>query len=125
MKYLVSAALLVVGVAALSSPVAAQPAQLPQGQCLQQNRVDGWKVLDDRTLIVTDRSFRQYKISLAPGCRDLKWPMRLGFSAGSGFGLSCVQRHSFLYVPPNGGNISQRCLIEDVQPVGTPQQAAR
>jgi hypothetical protein len=124
MKRLICAILATI--AALSAPSAfAQPAQLPNGQCLQQNRVYGWKVIDDRTLIVTDRSNRQYKVSLAPGCRDLKWPMRLGFSAGTGFGLSCVERHSFLLVPPNGPDIAQRCLIEDVQPYGGPTQASR
>jgi hypothetical protein len=97
-------------------PAAAQPAQLPQGQCLQQNRVDGWKVIDDQTLIVNDRSMRKFKVTLAKGCHDLKWPLRMGFSAGTGFGISCVQRNSFLIVPPNGPDIAQRCLVEDVQP---------
>jgi hypothetical protein len=125
MKYLVSAALLATGLAAgLCSPAIAQPAQLPQGQCLQQNRVDGWKVVNDQTLIVTDRSMRKFKVSLAPGCRDLNWPMRLGFSAGTGFGISCVQRHSFLIVPPNGPNFTQRCLVEDVQPYSDSSQHA-
>ncbi|HWY62924.1 MAG TPA: DUF6491 family protein [Rhizomicrobium sp.] len=124
MKYLFAAALLGAGfAAALSSPAAAQPAQLQQGQCLQQNRVDGWKVIDDQTLIVTDRSMRKFKVSLAKGCHDLKWPMRLGFSAGTGFGISCVQRNSFLIVPPNGGNFTQRCLVEDVQTYSDRTQA--
>jgi hypothetical protein len=113
MRYLVPAlsALLLAG-AALTAPAAAQPQQ----QCLRQNMVNGWKVVDDRTLIVTDRVGHRFTVSLAKGCRDLKWPMRLGFSAGTGFGLSCIGRHDFLYVPPNGGDISQRCLIDDVQP---------
>jgi hypothetical protein len=122
MKRLICAALaLGTTLSALSPAAFAQPAQLPNGQCLQQNRVYGWKVIDDQTLIVTDRSNREYKVSLAKGCRDLKWPMRLGFSAGSGFGISCVERHSFVLVPPNGPNIAQRCLIEDVQPYSSSQ----
>ena len=126
MKYLMSAVLLLGISALLASPAAAQaPQQLPNGQCLQQNRVDGWKVIDDQTLIVTDRSFRKYKVSLAKGCHDLKWPLRLGFSAGTGFGISCVQRNSFLLVPPGGGNIAQRCLVEDVQPYSDTSQASR
>ena len=113
MKYLFPAlsALLLTG-AALAAPAAAQPQQ----QCLRQNMVNGWKVVNDQTLIVTDRVGHQFTVSLAKGCRDLKWPMRLGFSAGTGFGLSCVGRHDFLYVPSNGGDVSQRCLIDDVQP---------
>jgi len=120
MKYLVPAlsALLLAGAA---HPAAAQPQQ----QCLRQNMVNGWKVVNDQTLIVTDRVGHQFTVSLAKGCRDLKWPMRLGFSAGTGFGLSCIGRHDFLYVPPNGGNISQRCLIDDVQPYAGGMQAGK
>jgi hypothetical protein len=128
MKYPIFVCLALGALALTAWPAAAQPSappQLPNGQCLQQNRVDGWKVIDDQTLIVTDRSFRKYKVSLAKGCRDLKWPMRLGFSAGTGFGISCVQRNSFLLVPPNGADIAQRCLVEDVQPYSDPSQASR
>jgi Family of unknown function (DUF6491) len=129
MKYLISAALALGGVFLLALPVAAQPlaappAQLPQGQCLQQNRVYGWKVIDDQTLIVDDRSMRKFKVTLAKGCHDLKWPMHMGFSAGTGFGISCVQRNSFLIVPPNGPDIAQRCLVEDVQPYSDAAQRA-
>jgi Family of unknown function (DUF6491) len=125
MKKFVSTVLLWAGFAALSSVTAtAQPVQPPQGACLQQNRVDGWKVIDDQTLIVNDRTMRKFKVSLAKGCHDLKWPMHLGFSAGTGFGISCVERHSFLIVPPGGGQIAQRCLIDDVQPYSDASQHA-
>jgi hypothetical protein len=115
MKYLVPAlgALFLAG-AALAVPAAAQPQQ----QCLRQNMVNGWKVVNDQTLIVDDRVGHKFTVSLAKGCHDLKWPMRLAFSADTSTSLSCVARHGFVYVPANGGSISQRCLIEDVQPYG-------
>lgn len=120
MRYFVpaaAAALLMAGAALTASPAAAQPRQQ---MCLQQNMVNGWKVINDQTLIVTDRVNRQYQINLMRGCRDLKWPMRLGFQSGTGFGIGCIQRHDFVYVPPGGGQIAQRCLIESVQPLGKP-----
>jgi len=89
-----------------------------QEACLRPNMVNGWKVVNDQTLIVFDRVGRQYTVALAKGCTGLKWPMRLGFSAGSGFGLSCVTRNDFVTVPANGGYVTQRCLINSVQPVG-------
>ena len=120
MRYLVPAlpALLLAGAAL--SPAFAQPGQA----CLRQNMVQGWKVVNDQSLIVTDRTNRQFAVSLEKGCRDLKYPMRLGFSNGTGFGLGCIGHHDFLYVPANGGDVSQRCLIADIQPYG-PAGASR
>ncbi len=116
MKFLISAAVVAAGAAALiSSPAAAQPQQ-PRQACLAKNMVDGWKVVNDQTLIVNDRVGRQYTVTLARGCHDLKWPSRLGWSSSTGFAIGCIQHNDFLYVPPNGGDIAQRCLIEDVQP---------
>lgn len=85
-------------------------------QCLSQNTVNGWKVVNDQTLIVSDRVGRQYLMKLDPGCHDLKWPSGLGFSAGTGFGISCLQHNDFVNVPANGGDMAQRCVISSVQP---------
>lgn len=116
MKYLVCAAALLAACALTSSPAAAQ------GQaCLAKNMVDGWKVVNDQTLIVNDRVGRQFTVTLARGCRDLNWPMKLGWTASSGFDIGCVQHNDFLYVPANGPNIAQRCLIQDVQPYKSTQ----
>ena len=121
MKYLVPAlgALLLAG-AAFAATASAQPMQ-PQ-QCLRQNMVNGWKVVNDQTLIVDDRVGHRFTVSLAKGCHDLNWPMHLGFSADTTTSLSCVGRHGFVYVPANGGRLSQRCLIENVQPVAALDQ---
>jgi len=91
-----------------------------QGACLRQNMVNGWKVVNDQSLIVTDRVGHQYNVALAKGCVGLNWPLRLGFSAGTGFGLSCIDRNDFVIVPANGGYPGQRCLINSVQRVGAP-----
>lgn len=68
--------------------------------CLRQDMVYGWKVVNDQTLIVTDRVQKAYKVTLKPGCLDLQWPIRLGFQSASGFGISCLTRNDFLIVPP-------------------------
>jgi hypothetical protein len=112
------------GPLAVSHPAAAQPSP-PAGSapaCLRQNMVNGWKVVNDQTLIVNDRVGHKFTVSLAKGCRDLQWPSRLGFSNGTGFGIGCIGRHDFLYVPANGPDIGQRCLINDVQPYTPPPQ---
>ena len=93
-----------------------------QEQCLRPNNVNGWKVINDQTLIVFDRVGHQYAVALAKGCTGLKWPLRLGFNSGlpGDFGLSCITRNDFVTVPASGGYVTQRCLINSVQPVGVP-----
>jgi Family of unknown function (DUF6491) len=115
MKSIMAALLASVLVGALA-PTAA----LAQQQCLRPNMVNGWKVINDQTLIVFDRVGRQYTVALAKGCTGLKWPLRLGFNSGlpGDIGLSCITRNDFVTVPASGGYVTQRCLINSVQPVG-------
>ncbi|MEO8897054.1 MAG: DUF6491 family protein [Rhizomicrobium sp.] len=94
--------------------VAAQPAT-PPSTCLRQDMVDGWTVVNDRTLIVTDRVGKKFTLSLAPGCRNLKFNQRLAFNAFGGTGLSCIGRNDFVLVPAGGGDPGQRCLIARVE----------
>src|SRR5215472_3801074 len=41
--------------------------------CLHQDMIWGWTVVDDKTLIVTDKVQKVFKVSLRAGCLDLKW----------------------------------------------------
>ncbi len=100
--------------------VAAEADAQPAQSCLRQDMVNGWKVVNDQTLIVTDRVGKQYTLSLAKGCHDLKWPSTLGFSSGSGTGLACLGRNDFLNVPADAANVAQRCLIQNVQAAPAP-----
>jgi hypothetical protein len=104
--------------AGTSAALAQTPA--PTQACLRQNMVLGWKVVNDQTLVVSDRVNRQFTVTLEKGCHDLKWPSHLGFSNGTGFGIGCIGARDLLYVPANGGFPSQRCIISDVQPYGAP-----
>ena len=36
--------------------------------CLQGNRIWGWQAVNDRTLILTDRSYQRYTVDLTGGC---------------------------------------------------------
>jgi hypothetical protein len=88
--------------------------------CLRQDMVWEWTVVDDKTLIVTDKVRKAFKVSLKPGCLDLKWPMRLSFRSYSGFGLSCLTRDDAVIVPPQAGMPAQRCFISDVAAYAPP-----
>jgi hypothetical protein len=108
-------AFLLIGVpiAADAQPETVSPAKLGAA-CLRQDMVWGWKVVDDRTLIVTDKVQKTYKVSLKPGCYDLKWPLHLGFKSFNGFGLSCLTHNDYVIVPPQAGMPAQRCFISNV-----------
>ena len=83
--------------------------------CLRQDMVHGWTVVNDRTLIVTDRVGKKFQVSFAPPCYDLKFQTRLAFRTLAGAGLTCLGHNDYVLVPPGGGKPAQRCMIKDVQ----------
>jgi hypothetical protein len=104
---------------AVAIPLAAQAASVAPVKpaspvCLRQDMVWGWNVVDDKTLIVTDKAHKAYKVSLKAGCFDLKWHLRLGFKSYSGMGISCLERNDYVIVPPDAGMPAQRCFISDI-----------
>ena len=100
--------------AAQAQTTSVTPAQPASPVCLRQDMVWGWKVVDDKTLIVTDKARKAYKVSLKPGCFDLKWHLRLGFKSYSGMGISCLERNDYVTVPPDAGMPAQRCFISEI-----------
>jgi hypothetical protein len=95
-------------------PAMAQPAGSAK-VCLRQDMVNGWNVVNDKTLIVSDRVGKKFTVSLMPGCLDLKFDMRLGFKPFGGTALSCLGHNDYVLVPPGAGLPPQRCFISDVQ----------
>ncbi|MES2294707.1 MAG: DUF6491 family protein [Pseudomonadota bacterium] len=88
----------------------------PSGICLRQDMVQGWSVLNDSTLIVTDRVGKKFRLSLAGACHDLQFLTALRFRTFSGSGLSCLTRHDAVDAAlPGVSGPPQRCLITDVQ----------
>jgi hypothetical protein len=99
----------------------AQPAA-PKPACLRQDMVQGWDVVNDRTMIVTNRVGQKFTLSLRPGCHNLKFNLRLAFKAFGGTRLSCLGRNDYVLVPPGAGDVAQRCMIADVQPYSATTQ---
>ena len=83
------------------------------GVCLRTQQIDNWEALDDRTLIVTDRLDRQYKLGLVGSCTGLQQALfSLGFETFSE--LSCIRpgdsiRYNDLTFGP------ERCRITSVE----------
>ena len=52
-----------------------------QPLCLHPDQVEGWKIPDDATLIVTERAGRKFKLSLTGDCHDLQFRTVLSFQS--------------------------------------------
>jgi hypothetical protein len=110
----------IVPLAAQAQTPTVAPAKPASPVCLRQDMVWGWNVVDDKTLIVTDKAQKTYKVSLMAGCHDLKWHLGLGFKGYSGLGVSCLERNDTVIVPPDAGAPTQRCLISDIAAYAPP-----
>jgi hypothetical protein len=84
--------------------------------CLQNNRIWGWRVLDERTLLVNDRNNRPFLVQLSGSCIGLTdINTRIGFETSTN--LACLsQGDRVLYRDPTLGRMS--CFVTDVQPYG-------
>ncbi len=110
----IPAAVFALLLAATAAAVAA-PARTP-GVCLRQDRVQGWNVLNDSTLIVTDRVGKKFRVSLTGACHDLQFLTALRFKSFSGSGLACLIRNDTVDAAlPGDHGPPQRCRITEVQ----------
>ena len=104
---------------ALACAASAQPASAQdsagQNICLRSNQIDNWEVENDRTLIVTDRRDRQYRLGLIGTCTGLdNAQFQLGFESFSQF--SCLRRgDSIHYNDLTFGH--ERCVISSIEPL--------
>ena len=123
MKHSLCAAALLagsLGLAAAAMPAAAQA--IGDSNCIAPINFDSWRALDDKTVILTNRTRHDYKVSLAPGCFDLDFAMRIGIKSFSTSRLQCISRGDFLTVPRDVGFPGERCMITKVEAY-TPEMA--
>lgn len=100
-------------VGALIGALLATPVIAADNACLQHNRVWGWRALDERTLLVTDRLQNRYTVNLQGGC--------IGVTYGGAIlvfriwtNLSCIGKGDLIGVrTPGLGFVS--CSISNVQ----------
>ena len=95
----------------------AQPAPQPspQDSCLQNNRIWGWNAVNDRLLIVTDRNYRRYIVTLGGGCIGLSTYALVGLRFRTWTSLGCLQRGDQVsYRAPGLGPLN--CFVQEVDP---------
>jgi hypothetical protein len=83
--------------------------------CLQNNRIWGWQAVDDRTLIVTDRSYRRFTVHLTGGCIGLDKYAGASLVVRTSTSLSCLmQGDRIAFNSPGLGTLT--CVVTDTQP---------
>ncbi len=68
------------------------PALAADPTCLQIGRIYGWKVVDNKTIIVEDDLHQKFKVTLMITSPTLTFKQRLGFKSIGGSELSCLTR---------------------------------
>lgn len=101
--------------AALAQP-APVPAQTPQqDSCLQNDRIWQWNAVNDRLLIVTDRTYHRFIVRLGGGCIGLSTYVLTAIRFHSWMSLGCLSRgDQVFYNAPALGRLN--CFIDAVQP---------
>ena len=78
---------------ALSQQPDAPPAKTEEKVCLQANRMMNYDIVDERTLRITDRFFKNYTVRMSSGCVGLtRAPTDLRLQLRSSLGLGCFGR---------------------------------
>ena len=98
--------------AALSQQTEPPP---PAGKaCLQANRMQNYDVLDDRTLVITDRFFKRYTVRMASGCVGLtRAAMNVVLQARTALGCFGDAGDKVAFNSPGLGPVS--CFVTSVE----------
>ena len=101
---------------ALSQQTDAPAAPKDEKVCLQANRMMNYDIIDERTLRITDRFFKNYTVRMASGCVGLtRAPTDLRLQLRSSLGLGCFgqQGDSVVFTSPGLGRLS--CVVTSVE----------
>ena len=109
-------AVLVVAAGALSAwaqPQAPASAPPPEKACLQNNRLWGFDVIDERTLTITDRTYKRYTVHMTSGCVGLTKAI-IDIELRSKTALGCLERGDRVFFrSPGLGRLS--CFVTEVE----------
>ena len=101
--------------ALIAMPHAGQAQPASQDTCLQNNRVWSWNAVNDRLLIVTDRSYHRFIVRLGGGCIGLSSYPLTALRFRTWTELGCLGRgDNVIYNAPALGRLN--CFVNEVQP---------
>ena len=117
-KYLVLAGATLIGMT-LSASVAVSQSEAPPAAgadkvCLQSNRMQNYNVIDDHTLVITDRFFKRYTVRMASGCVGLT-PAAMNVVLQTRTSLGCFGQDGdrVVFNSPGLGRLS--CFVTTVE----------
>jgi hypothetical protein len=87
--------------------------------CLQRTQAADFKPqLGGRSVIVTDRAQRRFKVGFAGPCGALEDPSRLGFQTMEQSRLACVEKGDYLVSlhDTDVGSFGRSCGVEKIEP---------
>ncbi len=104
---------LLLSVLGLCVGVCVQSASAQDNFCLRSKQIYNWEIVDDKTLIVTDRRDRQFEIGLVGSCAGLQ-QTRFSLAFESFSELSCLRPgDSIHYNDLTFGR--ERCTISSIE----------
>jgi hypothetical protein len=115
MRKLLPGLIVAAALAMIAMPHGAKAQPSPQDTCLQNNRIWSWNAVNDRLLIVTDRTYHRYIVRLGGGCIGLSnYPLTaLRFNTWTNLG--CLRRgDNVSFRAPALGRLN--CFVNQVQP---------
>ena len=117
---LIGAALFCAGaayaVAQPSDSASSPPSPPPSSEdvCLQSNRLWGFDIVDDRTVKITDRTYKRYIVHMTGGCVNLKTAVITNIAFITRTALDCVRRGDRVsFRSPDLGRLS--CFVTTVE----------
>ena len=106
---------LVIGILLGLSAASPVLAAAEEKTCLQNNRIWGWNALNDRTLVVTDRTYNKYTVNLSGGCINLRQYTGVNLLIRTKTDLGCVSAGDRVaFNSPGIGPLT--CFVNSVQP---------
>ena len=113
-KILVRSAAALLGALTLSAAAPPPTAGHDERACLQNNRIWSWRVINERTLVVSDIHYTPFLVRLTGGCVGLNNAiMRVAFVTKTNLG--CLEHgDSISFRAPALGRMS--CFVTEVEP---------
>lgn len=109
----------------LSASCAAGEPAAPSDQrtCFWGSQVTGFSDAGPNRAILNIGQRESWELTLAAGCPDVDWALRIGIRARGGDRI-CPGRPAELLIPDAGGRSFQRCLVRNVRKLSSEEAAA-
>lgn len=91
-------------------------------ECFWGSQVTGFADAGPDRAILNIGQRESWELTLAPGCPDVDWAMKIGIRSRGGDRV-CPGRPADLFVPNASGSGMRRCLVQNVRKL-SPEEAA-